>query len=259
VYHPVANQTVDTGTGAVGFSAHKCADWPATDLIQNKNPTCDIRYYKGGQWACHHMWSLLDADQEIPWQDQPLVLHHKYRFWVQPYNETYHLPLTLGETAGSALLVGSPWELDVPKCAADVPGCSLIDGIWIHTVTGNTVGKHTFAAINFHCHAPTCLSMGVYACPAGTPVNGGCNTTNGKLLCMSRPVYGGNGNAGTAGRFDETGYIAIPDCFWGDAEFGLEPPVNVTGLTLHMVKTSNATYMHYGEMAGGQPWVFTDS
>ena len=32
-----------------------------------------------GQSSCHHMWSLLDANQEIPWTDEPLVLHHKYR------------------------------------------------------------------------------------------------------------------------------------------------------------------------------------
>ena len=32
-----------------------------------------------GQSSCHHMWSLLDADQEIPWTDEPLVMHHKYR------------------------------------------------------------------------------------------------------------------------------------------------------------------------------------
>jgi hypothetical protein len=41
-------------------------------------------HYRGGQWSCHHKWSLLDADQEIPWTDQPLVFHHKYRFWVSP-------------------------------------------------------------------------------------------------------------------------------------------------------------------------------
>ena len=94
------------------------------------------------------MWSLLDADQEIPWPDQPLVFHHKYRLWVQPYDENYHTPLTLGETVGSALLIGSPWELDVPKCAPGVPGCSLLNGNWIHTITGNTVGKHSFVALN---------------------------------------------------------------------------------------------------------------
>ena len=36
---------------------------------------------------------------------------------------------------------------------------------------------------------------------------------------------------------------------------GMLPRRDVDGLTLHMVKTSNATYGHYGEMAGGQPWV----
>ena len=80
-------QKEDVGTGAVGFRAGKCADLPATSLIEQKNPTCDIRHYRGGQSACHHMWSLLDAEQEIPWADQPLVFSHKWRFWVQPYLE----------------------------------------------------------------------------------------------------------------------------------------------------------------------------
>ena len=56
----------------------------------------------------------------------------------------------------------------------------------------------------------------------------------------------------------EPGYIAIADCMWGNAEYGLEPPVEMEGLPLHLVKVSNATNGHYGEMAGGQPWVLTD-
>ena len=79
----------------------------------------------------------------------------RYRLWVQPYKEDYHTPLTLGESVGSALLIGSPWELDVPKCAEGIPGCSFEAGSWIHTITGNTVGKHTFHALNvsllMHC------------------------------------------------------------------------------------------------------------
>ena len=54
------------------------------------------------------MWPLLDADPEIPWPDQPLVFHHKYRLWVQPYNESYHTPVHYGRD--TSLLVGSPWE-----------------------------------------------------------------------------------------------------------------------------------------------------
>ena len=74
---------------------------------------------------------------------------------MQPYNETYHTPLTLGESVGSALLIGSPWEYDVPKCAAGVAGCSLVDDTWIHTIEGKTMGKHTFAALNVTIPHPT--------------------------------------------------------------------------------------------------------
>jgi hypothetical protein len=51
--------------------------------------------------------SLLDADQEIPWADQPLVGHLKYRFWVQPYNASYHTGLSRRPNWG----LGSPIEV----------------------------------------------------------------------------------------------------------------------------------------------------
>lgn len=164
VYH-AQEQDVDIGTGSVAFGADKCRPWPFSDILAHKNPTCDVRHYQGGQWSCHHMWSLLDANQDIPWPDQPLVFHQyvpphspcvvrrnrslstnppsppppnsKYRLWVQPYVESYHTKLTLGEVVGSALLIGSPWELDVPNCERypNTPGCSHVDGKgWIHTV-----------------------------------------------------------------------------------------------------------------------------
>ena len=175
----------------------------------------------------------------------------------------------------------------MPKCAAGVPGCSLEDGTWIYTVKGTHRGKHRFVASNHHCHAPTCLSMSVYACAKGTPLEA-CDTKNGKLICRTVPVYGGTGHPAISGtRFDEPGYIAIPDCFWGAAEYGLEAPPDLTDVPLHIVKKvastdqphahlpmatpfssladcpcsiiawqANATLGHYGEMAGGQPWVF---
>ena len=97
--------------------------------------------------------------------------------------------------------------------------------------------------------------MSVYACAKGTPLEA-CDTSSGKLVCRTEPVYGGTGAPSVAGgRFDEPGYIAIPDCFWGDAAYGLAPPPNLDGVPLHIVKTANATGGHYGEMAGGQPWV----
>ena len=78
--------------------------------------------------------------------------------------------------------------------------------------------------------------MAVYACSRDTPLEK-CDTTNGKLICRTVPIYGGSGSPLLQGtRFDEAGYIAIPDCFWGDAEYGLEPPVDVDGLPIHVVK-----------------------
>merc|ERR1712113_29314 len=92
-----------------------------------KNPTCDVRTYVGGQIACHHMFSLLDADQDIPWPDQPLEYHLKMRFWYQDYDESYHTNVKR-TTWG----IASPVEYDVPKCAKDVAGCSKDEnGNWI--------------------------------------------------------------------------------------------------------------------------------
>ena len=37
------------------------------------------------------MWSLLDADQEIPWKDQPLRYYQKYRIYFQEYKPEHHV------------------------------------------------------------------------------------------------------------------------------------------------------------------------
>ena len=60
-YVPTA-QSADAGSGEVKFG-NSCAPKPRSDLLAMQNPTCDLRTYAGGQTACHHMWSLLDADQ----------------------------------------------------------------------------------------------------------------------------------------------------------------------------------------------------
>lgn len=41
--------------------------------------------------VCKHMWSLLDADQEQPWPDQPLTYYQKYRFYFQEYKPRFHV------------------------------------------------------------------------------------------------------------------------------------------------------------------------
>lgn len=232
----------DEGSGSVAFNNH-CAPQPRSDLLAMKNPTCDLRNYSGGQIACHHMWSLLDADQPIPWTDQPLEYSLKFRFWVEDYDETYHTAVRR-VTWG----IASPVEYDVPKCAEGVMGCSMENGTWIHTIHGTFTGEGHLAAAHFHCHAPTCLSMQMYRCPLGTKV---CNATTGTLLCEERPRYGHGEDD-----FGEPGYILQPPCLWGSRDFGLEDPPSVEGYVLGTVKTSNASYGHHGEMAWQQMYIF---
>ena len=85
------------------------------------------------------------------------------------------------------------------------------------------------------------------------------NNATGEVICEQRPTYGGNSPAdphskyrkGTSrklDRFEEQGYIAVPPCLWGSVEHGLDPPPNLDGVTLRIVKTSNATYGHHGEV-----------
>ena len=52
-----------------------CSPEPRESILANRNPTCDIRAYAGGLQVCKHKWSLLDAEQEQPWPDQPLVYY----------------------------------------------------------------------------------------------------------------------------------------------------------------------------------------
>ena len=238
-YHPNTTQAGENGTeGSVGFG-NNCAPEPRTDLLNQSNPTCDVRTYVGGQTACHHMWSLLDADQEIPWVDQPLEYSMKFRFYVQPYNASYHTNL-FHNTWG----IASPVEYDVPKCEEGMTGCSRAeDGSWIHTIKGTYKGKGHLSAAHFHCHAPTCLKIAMY------------RNDTGELLCEERPVYGGTGKIDNPD-MDEPGFILQPPCMWGDAEFGLESPPDVDGVWLHTVKTANATSGHHGEMAWQQMYLF---
>ena len=90
---------------------NRCPAQPRGDLLAQRNPTCDIRTYTGGLQTCLHGahtaskrpipidghqravargfltfallwsagWHLLDAEQEIPWADQPLVYYKKFR------------------------------------------------------------------------------------------------------------------------------------------------------------------------------------
>ena len=284
LYTPT-NQTGERGiVGATNFGNYCPPGGMRDDLLTHLNPTCDIRAYTGGQTACHHMWSLLDKDQDIPWHDQPLSYSIKFRFWYQDYNASFHRDLRysggtsnwdVGAGSGPARPGGA--EYDVPRCnSTGQPGCKYEDfmgqplapgtagGTWVHYVTGHFFigenpksGPWTPIVAHMHCHAPTCLSMAIY------------NNRTGEPICMERATYGGS-NATAQGRdnaaaldrpsMNEPGFVAVPPCVWGENnEYNgeLARPPALAGVPLKMVKRCNATYGHHGEMAHGQ--IFYDA
>jgi hypothetical protein len=91
-----------------------------------------------------------------------------------------------------------------------------------------------FAAMHFHCHAPTCLAMEIV------------NNQTGELICRQDPIYGGSGKSEP--KFDEAGYILQPPCLWGEGP-GLEPMPLASGVTFTVRAITNSTYGHHGEMA----------
>ena len=275
------NQTGERGTpGATNFGNYCPPDSSRDDLRAHMNPTCDIRSYTGGQIACHHMWSLLDKEQDIPWPDQPLEYQMKFRFWYQDYNASFHRDLRYsGGTnnwdvgAGSGTRRPAGAEYDVPQCnSTSQPGCRYEDfmgkslpvgspgGVWVHYVTGHfyigespTSGPWKPIVAHMHCHAPTCLSMAIYDNRTGAPI------------CVERATYGGVNRSAAqerdnAAAFDrptmnEPGFVAVPPCVWGDASAyngDLEPAPSLGGVPLRIVKRCNATFGHHGEMAHGQ-------
>ena len=74
------------------------------------------------------------------------------------------------------------------------------------------------------------------------------NAKTGEMICEEKPLYGGWKEP----QYNEPGFIAQPPCLWGDAKYGLDPPMDLDGLTVHVTHRSNATYGHHGEMAHEQ-------
>jgi hypothetical protein len=251
--------------GTVGgqkFDNKRCAPFPHSDLLDQSNPTCSVQTYVGGLSCCRNGKSLLDKDQEIPWQDEPLEYFLKFRF----YFEEFRKPTLPTESPSHQQLIRLYWqteahagEYDIIKCKDGTPSsecvqvitsrwevremtrdCPIHDASWC-TGKGSTDSSKTegvkliYAAP--HCHAPTCLSMDLY------------NADTGRLLCHVEPIHG----KGQGGQYDEHGFISIPPCLWGDASDGLlEPELLPLDTTLLSIKRNNNTLPHTGDMASWQ-------
>lgn len=96
-----ASGTTGSYNGSVGFGKNCVGECAAGDtsctkessLIAQKNPTCDIRYYKGGLGCCHHLYYLLDKNQSHLIPDDVLQYHMKMRFYFQEFNPQRHQQL----------------------------------------------------------------------------------------------------------------------------------------------------------------------
>ena len=115
----------------VPFSKN-CLAEPGGDLLQQKNPTCQVDTYAGGLLCCHHQNVLLDADQEQP--KDVMTYHLKFRFYFQPY-----MPASKSRPASHQNLIRLYWqteasagEYDVPKADPTTP-----PELTIHTITAH--------------------------------------------------------------------------------------------------------------------------
>ncbi|XP_045180973.2 uncharacterized protein LOC123540207 [Mercenaria mercenaria] len=255
------NQLCETnGTSCDSFIKY-CVPPPAGDLLRQKNPTCNSKQYAGGLRCCKHKRIMLDADQPV--RPELLRYHMKYRFWFQAYeaNEEqvshYNLQRLHYQTEAWA------GEYDVPPAFArprkpipgypnwpentPTPGTTCTgkcpdgeDCECVHTITHRwTVSNIRLFYVSGHCHAPSCISISLYRNDTGHEM---------ELLCKQVPVHG-KGKV-SHDKFDETGYIAIPPCLFGN-DMGLNPSIWLPQNTpVVSIKHNRNTHMgHYGEMA----------
>jgi len=241
-YTPPAGEPGSPGSSVAGanftqlaWSGKHCLPYPASTMLLGKgNPSCDLRAYTGGQSCCHHLFTLLDKDQQTPWVDQPLEYHMKFRIY---YQDSPSIKNVIQHNWGG---MATPTEYDVPKCSEGIEGCSREGGQWVHRMNGTwTVGEMTggkgieFVTIHGHCHAPTCIDFTLY------------NADTGEVICRQVPVYGQSNTT-----YDEKGYLAVPPCVFGSPEDGLlRSPVLNASTRLFSTKTCSANDGHHGEMS----------
>lgn len=185
------------------------------EVLSQRNPTCDLRTYTGGIQTCLDGWRLLDKDQVVPWQHQPLVYQHKFRFWFQSYaaqKEPKHFSWHLGAATG---------EYDVPECPA---GTATAD--CTHRLAGTQLipEEHAYVvAVKSHCHSGTCLTIQIYY-----------NDT-GELLCDQRSVFG----QGKRARFDEPVRALGLDPGHFLKRYSLHPAIHTLGGATHWAVRSS--------------------
>ena len=246
--------------------AKQCVPPPRSELIPSNNPTCFPELYVGGLACCRNEDLLLDKDQVIPSRVDEVF--YKWRFYYEDFDALKHTPTlhlewqfghiecTPPPPQPAAAAANAPaLRYDVPKAA---PGTPPEDRV--HILTSEIQGRDLFmygrpgcnvetepycadvtkAAKGFglvmmggHCHAPACLSLEMV------------NRDTGALICRIEPVLGSGDDA-----LDESSYLWLPPCVWGDPSDGLQPiPKLMLDTNLTLVKRTNSSAYHTGVMA----------
>ena len=146
-----------------------CAPVPLSDLLRQRNPSCDVRTYVGGMQCCHHQTMLLDADQEPPQEYDNVV--YKWRFY---FGE---------EQPGDQPIVNLVWYISAEQHSIeyDAPAAPSMTALkdTVHQITSNftgadmlvrshdvdlkrTAGGMRLIQVSGHCHSPGCLSLELY-------------------------------------------------------------------------------------------------
>ena len=122
------NSSVGFGKACVGDCAggggpESCSK--SSTMIIQRNPTCDVRDYKGGLGCCHHQYYLTDKNQSGLISPQVLAYHMKMRFYFQSFDAVRHQQLYRWHFQ-TAMGAG---EYDVPRCSAGTPAKACIHEI----------------------------------------------------------------------------------------------------------------------------------
>lgn len=238
------------------------------------SPTCTIESYVGGFLCCRDGHSLLDSDQEIPWEAEFLEYRLKFRFYFEDYCNETSIPNAISsnntfmavatEKPSHKNLLNFVWMTESNAQEYDTPVCpeGTQPSQCLHMITSRfqvrdmirdcptrpdaTICSGTNASqakgikliyASAHCHAGSCHSMELY------------NADTGILLCKVLPIVGQSDTE----IFNERGYIALPPCLFSDNKEngeGLWMPEEVAmNTTLLSIKRVNTTFGHVGEMA----------
>jgi len=173
----------------------------------------------------------------------------RYYYTTEANAGEYDIPPAFRK-AGDPEIPGYPnWPASSKGDMHPTPGSSCVgdcpdgpDCECVHTITYHwTMTNARMIYAGGHCHAPSCISIELWRNETGTP----------QLLCNQTSLYG-RGNV-VADKFDETGYVTLPPCLWGD-EPGLNAPVWLNGTTpmVSIKRNRNTRAGHYGEMASWQ-------